>query len=933
MKRNDPDRPQSALDAKTKKRIRVTIVAMMVVLTILSFAYLEYVWNRYQKAAETEAVVLAESVQSLMHVEHIISLTGTEADIGSENYELTKRSLLQLVQSSDQIQFAYLLAKRGDSLIFLVDSEPENTPDYSPPGQVYYEATPEDFLPFTEGISVLTGPTTDRWGTWYSALIPVKSQDKTETIAILGIDYAVADWNQRLIKRAVPDVFIIVSLYAVCVAMFITWKGQQEIQARAKQLSLDEALFHSVFEQAPVGIAIIKNKGFTYQFDEDNMTMNSMFERILGRKSEELAQLEWPDITYPEDLQADMEQFSRFVRGEIDGYSLEKRYIRPDGSLIWANMIIASVVGKLGPYTMHLCLLQDISARKAAESELKESERSKAVLLSHLPGLAYRCRNDESWTMLYVSAGCYKLTGYQPEALLNNRDVSYRDIVVPEYCDLLSEEWKKVLPSHDFLKCEYEIITAQGERRWVMELGQGIFSESGELEALEGIILDVSDRKRAENILKYNSEYDVWTGLHNRSFLENLLVTEQITKRNVKRALIGINLSTMHILSLTYGFQYSQGLIKRAADALNALSHVNRRLFYTYENRFVFYITGYKSRADLTAFYEDIIRILKTVLTAERIGGGIGILEIDAATETSPDRMLKSLLLASEKALSNIEGNFSYSFFDEELEAQIVREEMIRLELIRVLEGKSGVRFYLQFQPIYEIKSERIVGFEALARLTSNQLGAITPTEFIPIAEKTKLIIPLGKEIIRQALRFLSRLGQNGDSEVTVAINISAIQILQAGFVEDLLFMIRKANVDAARICLELTESVFSARYHDINDILLLIKKHGIRIAIDDFGTGYSSFARERELNITCLKIDKFFIDKLLQVREEQAVTGDIISMAHKLGHCAIAEGVEQRRQFEYLKKHGCDMIQGFYISMPLDEKDALELLGDGRNE
>jgi hypothetical protein len=105
-------------------------------------------------------------------------------------------------------------------------------------------------LPFTEGISVLTGPTTDRWGTWYSALIPVKSQDKTETIAILGIDYAVSDWNQRLIKRAVPDVFIIVSLYAVCVAMFITWKGQQEIQASAKQLSLDEALFHSVFEQA-----------------------------------------------------------------------------------------------------------------------------------------------------------------------------------------------------------------------------------------------------------------------------------------------------------------------------------------------------------------------------------------------------------------------------------------------------------------------------------------------------------------------------------------------------------------------------------------------------------------------------------------------------------------------------------------------------------
>lgn len=933
MNRKVRERPQSALDAKANRRIRITIVAMMSVLTMLSIVYLHYVWNRYQKEAETEAVVLAESVESLLHVEHIFSLTGTEADVGSENYEMTKRSLLQLVQSSDQIRFAYLLAKKDDSLIFLVDSELEDSPDYSPPGQVYYEASPEDFLPFTEGVSVLSGPATDRWGTWYSALIPVKTQDKTETIAVLGIDYSLADWNQRLIKRFVPDVLIIVSLYAVCVAMFITWKGQEEIKARAKQLSLNEALFHGVFDQAPIGISIVRDKNFSYQSELGNLTMNSMFERILGRSSAELADIEWPDITYAEDLQADMEQFERFVKGEIDGYSLEKRFIKPDGSLVWTNMIIASVVGKLSPYTIHLCLLEDISNRKAFESELKESERSKAVLLSHLPGLAYRCRYDESWTMLYVSAGCFKLTGYQPEALLNNRDLSYKDIIAPEYCDLLSEEWKRVLPKRDFFKYEYEIITAQGERRWVMELGQGIFSEAGELEALEGIILDVSDRKRAENILKYNSEYDVWTGLHNRPFLENLLRTENITKRTVKRALIGINLSTMHILSLTYGFQYSQGLIKRAADALNALSHVNRKLFYTYENRFVFYITGYKSKADLTAFCEDIVRVLKTVLIAERISGGIGILEIDMAAETSPDRMLKNLLLASEKALASIEGDFAYSFFDKDLDAQIVREEMIRLEVIRVLEGKSGVRFFLQFQPIYEIKSERIVGFEALARLTSSQLGTISPVEFIPIAEKTKLIVPLGKEIIRQALRFLSRIGQSGDAEVSIAINISAIQILQAGFVEDLLLMMQEENVDPARVSLELTESVFSSRYRDINDVLLQIKEHGIKVAIDDFGTGYSSFARERELNIDCLKIDKYFIDKLLQVGEEHAVTGDIISMAHKLGHCAIAEGVEQRQQLEYLKKHGCDMIQGFYISMPLDEKDALELLGGSQKQ
>lgn len=931
MKRSDLEQAQSALDATAKKRMRLSMIVMVTVLTILSFVYLVYVWNRYQKTTETEAVVLAESVATLLHAEHIASLTGNSEDIDSPNYQITKRSLMQLVHSSDRIRFAYLLAQKGDELIFLVDSEPVTSPDYSPPGQVYYEATSEDMRPFTEGVSVLTGPTKDRWGTWYSALIPIKVSSETETIAALGIDYSAQEWTQRIFKRLIPDIVIVISLYVVAIALFLTWKAQQVIEVKAKKLAIDEALFHSVFDQAPVGIAIIKDKGFTYRFDQGNLTMNSMFEKILGRTGEELAEIEWPDITYPDDLQADMEQFNRFVRGEIDGYSMEKRYIRPDGSLVWANMIIASVIGNLGPYTMHLCLLEDISARKEMESELKESERSKAVLLSHLPGLAYRCKNDESLTMLYVSAGCHKLTGYQPEALLNNRDLSYKDIIAPEYCEILCEEWKKVLPTRDFLKYEYEIITAQGERRWVMELGQGIFGESGELEALEGIILDVSDRKKAESILKYNSEYDVLTGLHNRSFLENLLREEQITKRGVKRALVGINLSTMHILGLTYGFQYSQALIKRVADTLSAMSNENRRLFYTYENRFVFYLSNYADKTELTAFCEEIIRVLQTVLKAERIGGGIGIIEIDGSSEASPDRVLKNLLVASEKALASMEGDFSYSFYDEAMEALIVREELIRLELIRVLERKSGARFYLQFQPIYELRTDRVVGFEALARLTSDQLGEISPTEFIPIAEKTKLILPLGKEIIRQSFQFIERMCQIGNSTASVSINISAIQILQTGFLEDMLLMIDEFRIDPRRICLELTESVFSSRYQDINTLLGLIKEHGIRIAIDDFGTGYSSFARERELNVDCLKIDKFFIDKLLQVREEQAVTGDIISMAHKLGHCAIAEGVEHEEQMRYLRKYGCDMVQGYYISMPLDEANALELLNAPR--
>jgi len=927
MKQNYPEDTNVIKDVQKKKRRVIAIVAGSL-LVVLCVGYLFFAWSRYQKMAKTDAIILAESVESLLHAEHITTLSGSPEDLTKPDYIMTKRGLSQLIHQNDQIRFAYILGIRGADMVFLIDSEDEASDDYSPPGQIYYEATADDMIPFTTGASVLNGPTEDRWGTWYSALIPIEDPVKHTVIAVLGIDYSVAEWNQRILRRLIPDIGIIISLLSIGIALFFTWDQHEKVKARAQKLSIDEALFHSVFDQAPIGISIVHDKNFFYQSEQGNLTMNSMFEKILGRSSAELLTIGWPEITYFEDLQADMEQFDRFSKGETDGYSLEKRFVKPDGSIVWTNMIITSISGSHGKYSMHLCLLEDITARKKVEEEHMESERSKSVLLSHLPGLAYRCKYDPFWTMLFVSDGCAKLTGYPPEALLLNRDLSYNDVIAPEYRDLLAKEWKRILPKREYLKYEYEIITAQNERRWVLELGQGIFDKKGEVEALEGIILDISDRKKSEKTLKYNSEYDVWTGLHNRAFLEDVLKREQHSDFAVKRALIGINLSTMHLLSLTYGFQYSQGLIKRAADTLCALSDDTHRLYYTYENRFTFYVSNYNDKSELSEFCSSIVSVLKSVLAIERIDGGIGIIEIDKTNGKSVDHLLKNLLIASEKALGEIETDFGYSFYDENMESQILREETIRLDLVRVLEGESGAVFYLQFQPIYDMKLGKITGFEALARLKSDRLGSISPIEFIPIAEKTKLIIPLGKEIIKQAIAFISKLSQSGNKTATVSINVSAIQILQPGFMDVLLSLVDDQSIDPKRVSLELTESVFSSRYRDINTVLGLIKEHGIEIAIDDFGTGYSSFARERELNVDYLKIDKSFIDNLVLYKEEEAVTGDIISMAHKLGHRVIAEGVEHEEQVRYLKKYGCDMIQGYLISKPLGADEALTFLG-----
>ena len=199
--------------------------------------------------------------------------------------------------------------------------------------------------------------------------------------------------------------------------------------------------------------------------------------------------------------------------------------------------------------------------------------------------------------------------------------------------------------------------------------------------------------------------------------------------------------------------------------------------------------------------------------------------------------------------------------------------------------------------------------------------------ECIPIAEKTKLISPLGQRIIKESLQFLGNLKANGFGSVDISINVSAIQLLQSDFVDNLLKMINERQVSPDKICLELTESVFSSNYEEINNILGKLRETGIHIAIDDFGTGYSSFARERELKVNCLKIDKYFIDKLMGNDPEYALTSDIISMAHKMGHYVVAEGVEYEQQKQYLVANGCDKIQGYLISRPLEQKAAIELL------
>ena len=692
--------------------------------------------------------------------------------------------------------------------------------------------------------------------------------------------------------------------------------------------------FETIANQVPIGIMISYGaEGVDTDWDEyvagnQSFFINPALEKITGRTKAELLRIGWAAITHPDDLQKDTEQYRQLLSGEIDSYEMDKRYIRPDGSTVWVYLSVSRLLLADNQPLNHIALIKDITENKRITEELTESERSKAVLLSNLQGMAYRCHYDRDWTMQFVSSGCLELTDYTADDLIDNRRLSFNDLISPEYREILWDRWAQVLPKRLPFRFEYEIMTARGKRKWVLEIGQGVYNERGDVEALEGIIFDISDRKALEDHLIYVNEHDKLTGLYNREYLEAFLESETCRLDTGKRAVISVNLSMVQVLAANYGFHYTQNLIKEAAKALGAHCTENHMLFQTHENRFVFYLRGCKDRSELIFFGEAIAETLRALFVTDRISGGIGILEIGQdEAEMDANTILKRLLIASERSAAVSHKDFGITFYNDALESIVNREGDIRHALSAVVTDEPGHALIVQYQPILDIETGVVTGFEALARLRTEALGLLSPLEFIPIAEKTKLILPLGESVFIRAFAFLNKLRSQGHHAVSVSVNVSVIQLLHPDFADGLTVLMDSMGVDPRHTGIEITESIFTSDYAAANRSIEKLRAAGMHVSIDDFGTGYSSLTRLKKLHIDCLKIDKHFIDQLLDTDAGKTITGDIISMAHKLGCSVVAEGVEQESQLRYLKDHGCDSMQGFLAAKALDEADALLFL------
>lgn len=717
--------------------------------------------------------------------------------------------------------------------------------------------------------------------------------------------------------------------YVTVTAGLIFWliySALRKVEKTDTKLRENETLFRTVFNQAPVGIAIGRVDKSANLSDSIYM-INPELEKIVGRTREEIKREKWVNIVHPEDCSKEVGIAKNLLSDNAESFRVEKRYLKPDGSVVWTDTIVTKLDLENDNGGHYLRLVQDITDRKNVEDALYESERSKSVLLLNLPGMAYRCKYDRDWTMQFVSEGCYDLTGYKPESYIDNRDLSFNDSVAPEYRDFLWDRWKTTLCDNRLFQVEYEIITADGQRKWVLEIGQGVCDSNGNLVALEGIIIDISDRKEKELELKYISEHDPLTGLYNRIYLVDKLENSLKESPNKKRAMILLSLSNISAISLAYGYATSDKIVRDLADKLKELTSPDRELYQLSLKQYAFCYENYRDSDELVEFSMEILDIFKSIPLLQMVGCGIGILQIEKY-DYDVDTIIKHAAIASESATKNLA--FGYAFFEDDLVEKLNREAVIKEELIRILlenDKTSDEGIFLQYQPILDLRTSDIVGFEALARLKSRKLGVVPPSEFIPLAEETQLISEIGKEVMRKVCSAIIKVRSMGFENIRFYVNISPIELLRNEFLEELTAMIESNGVSPENLGLEITESVFTDSFEVINEKLRAVKEMGLHVAIDDFGTGYSSLARESELNVNCLKIDKSFIDKLLHIDQDEAITSDIISMAHKLGHVVVAEGVENESQKQYLIENDCDMMQGYLFCKPIEFDSAVSLL------
>ncbi|MDD2609704.1 MAG: EAL domain-containing protein [Giesbergeria sp.] len=612
--------------------------------------------------------------------------------------------------------------------------------------------------------------------------------------------------------------------------------------------------------------------------------------------------------------------FEKALR-RMDGQDLEYRWQRPDGQVRRLRIRMCLHHSPDGS-VMELGVVLDVTDSHQVAAQLREQLDFIQRIASRIPGFIYqyRIRPDGTACVPYISDAVQDLLGVSPQAAM--QDLAHLESKV-DASDLQRMRLMMARAVHDLQpwQCEYRVHAADGSVRWHMSNAVLQKEPDGSV-LLHGYTLDLTERKQAEEEIERLAFYDALTGLPNRRLLLNRLEHSIAVclRKQQRGALLFIDLDNFKDLNDTQGHDVGDLLLTQVAQRLVAVVRDADTVARFGGDEFVIMLDGLS--ADLTianaqaeTVAEKLLRALNTPYT---LAGAlhystpsIGV-TLFGDERHSVDELLKRADLAMYQAKAA--GRNTQRFFDPAMQAALLERSSLEADLRLGLE--RGELFAL-YQPVVNHRGQ-VLGAEALARWKHPERGMISPADFIPLAEQTGLILPLGRHILQLACtQLVAWAADRQTAHLSVAVNVSARQFRQPSFVSEVLETLKQTGANPQRLKIELTESMLLGDLDATIARMEQLKRQGVGFALDDFGTGYSSLSYLKRLPLDQVKIDQSFVRDVLTDPNDAAIVRTILALAQSLDLVAVAEGVETTGQMGFLRLHGCEQFQGYLFGRP----------------
>ncbi len=702
----------------------------------------------------------------------------------------------------------------------------------------------------------------------------------------------------------------------------------QQLQQRERLMESSEAMYHLIFDLASIGMAVMG-------LDGRYLRVNTALCKTLGYSDQELLGLTQQTITYEADLAVSMALVNKLLDEGQPYAQVKKRYVAKNGRIVHVLLKIALMYDSQNQPLSFLVQVVDLTRHKLAELALQRAEERYQVLFENATeGIFQMTRQG-----YYISANPALATilGYEsPEELITSlTDVSKQLFLEPmrwpEFLDKMDEQGEVT----DFLA---QVHRKDGSLIWISSSVHMVVDAAGNFLYFEGTVEDITERQQAEERLLYSALYDSLTGLPNRTLfttrLQQALGLAQ-EDSDWSFTLLFLDLDRFKVVNDSLGPLVGDQLLVKISDRLRACLKDSDTLARLGGDEFAILLEGAQTPEEALVTAKKIHTSLHHPFQLQNqeffVSASVGIVPCRDAQNGVLYTTIEDLLRDADIAMYRAKhrGRACSQVFESKAHQNQLSQLQLETDLRRCLERDE---LQLLYQPIVSVPSGKVASFEALVRWHHPEWGMISPTAFIPVAEETGLIVPIGRWVMEEACRQLRSWQTQGlvDETVKMAVNVAGQQLTHTDLVSVIKDVLKTTQLSPECLRVEITESILNGDENEIEQRLERIKDIGVKLCIDDFGTGYSSFSRLHRFPIDALKVDRSFVIPSKMQEGKWDIIKTIVSLTEDLEIGAIAEGIETREQLIQIQKTGCEYIQGYFFSSPLSSKEAAAVLERG---